>query len=386
MSIAQHNKKILISVGEASGDLHASNLIRSVLAKDPNISFYGMGGKLMQEAGAHILIDTSSIAIIGAVKILTNCFKIFRALNVMKNFLKVQRPDVLILVDYADFNFRLAKYAKKLGIKVIYYISPKLWAWRQNRVKLVKQYIDLMAVIFPFEVDFYKQWRISALFVGNPLIPIVHATQDKISIKHKYGLDINFTTIGLLPGSRRGEIERLLPVILDTASILQNKLANVQFVLPLASSIAEEEINQHLRNYHLNISIIKNDTYNAVSICDAAIVASGTATLETALLATPMVIIYKIPQLEYWLAKHLVKIKFIGLCNIVANAKIVQEYLQDDANPKMIAAEVLKILTDNNYRETMITQLKNVRQNLENNERQELATKILELLNNSKAA
>lgn len=366
--------KILISVGEASGDLHASNLIRAVLAQNSAVKFFGMGGNLMRAAGATILVDTSKIALIGALKIITNCFAIFRALRVMKAFLKNEHPQILILVDYAEFNFRLAKYAKKLGIKVIYYISPKLWAWRQHRVKLVKKYVDVMAVIFPFEVDFYKKWDIPAIFVGNPLLPIVKTTKPIITTKIEHNLDLTAKTIGLLPGSRHGEIERLLPVMLKTAEKLQQDFPAVQFILPVAPSLAEADLAPYLTKSQLKIHLIKNDTYNVVSCCDAVIVASGTATLETALLAIPMVIIYKVSELEYWIGKKLIKLKYIGLCNILANEAIVPELIQQNASAENIANEIKRILTDLPYRNLMLAKLKQIKQHLNTDTQTNLAT------------
>lgn len=374
------HKRILISVGEASGDMHAANLISDVLKKNADVTFYGMGGSLMQQAGARILVDAKDLAIIGGFEIVTHCFKIAHAFRVMQRALKHDRPDLLILVDYAGFNLRLAKYAKKLGIKVLYYISPKIWAWHQSRVKIIKKNVDVMAVIFPFEVDFYKRFDVSAVFVGNPLLKIVKPTRDIAATKIKYGLDLDAKTIGLLPGSRLGEIKRLLPIMLVTAELLQAQVPKTQFVLPLASSITMSDLTPYLQHTNVKIQIVTDDTYNIVKACDAAIVKSGTATLETTLLGTPFVLIYKKSSLEAFFIRRIIKIPFIGLSNILANKKIVVELLQEEANPEQIAQEVAKILVNDSYREQMLTNFKQVQTLLENNVQTNIAALVLKTI------
>ena len=370
MNIA--SKEILISVGEASGDLHASNLIKSVLQIDPTIKFYGMGGTLMQQAGAELLLNCNELALIGVFEIITKLPKILRAKKIMQKALLQDKPDLLILVDYAGFNLRLAKYAKKLGIKVLYYISPKLWASLPGRVKKIKRDVDLMAVIFPFEVEFYKKWQVPVKFAGNPLVEIVKPSAPKIISQNKI--------IGLLPGSRKSEIKYLLPVMLKAAEIIKKQEPTAQFVLPLASSLTEKDINKYLQNTSLKIQITYKNTYDVMYSCDAIIAASGTATLEIALLAIPMVITYKVSTLNYWLIKAFIKIPYVGLCNIVAQEKIVQELLQHDATPEKLSAEILKILHDENYRQNMITQLQKIKMQLDGSNKENIAEIIINIM------
>lgn len=373
-------KTIYISAGEASGDMHAAGIVRALKQTHPELAFYGMGGKLMQEAGVNLIVNSKELALIGAVKILTNFFKIFSAFYAMRKAIYKHKPDLVILVDYPGFNLRLAKTAKKAGCKVLYYISPKVWAWHQSRVLTIKKYVDTMAVIFPFEVEFYKQWQIPVVFVGNPLTDTVKTTQTPENFKHESNLSLTAKTIGLLPGSRKGEIERLFPVMLEAAKILAKNLGDVQFVLPLASSLTRENLAPYLSNTTLKIKLITNNTYNAVNSCDAAIVASGTATLETALLAVPMVIIYKTSSIEACIIRRIIKINFVGLCNILAGKQVAKELLQNDATPENIATEITQLLLDPDYRKETIEQLQQVKASLQGEAKQNIASVALGML------
>jgi len=371
---------IYISAGEASGDMHAANLVRTLKHNHPGLLFYGMGSKLMQEAGVKLIVNSKELALIGAVKILTNFFKIFSAFSAMRKAIYKHKPALVILVDYPGFNLRLAKVAKKAGCKVLYYISPKVWAWHQSRVLTIKKYVDTMAVIFPFEVEFYKQWQIPVAFVGNPLTETVKATQTPENFKRELNLSLSAKTIVLLPGSRKGEIERLLPVMLKAAAILVKELGDVQFVLPLASSLTQEDLAPYLSNSTLKIKLIANNTYNAINSCDAAIVASGTATLETALLAVPLVIIYKTSNIEAFIIRRLIKINFVGLCNILAGKEVAKELLQDDATPENIAEEITKLILDQAYRQETIAQLQQVKASLQGETKQDIVSVVLGML------
>jgi lipid-A-disaccharide synthase len=359
-------KKIFISAGEASGDLHASNLVIAVHQLQPQMQFYGMGGKLMQQSGVEIIVNSNELSIVGAIEVITHSRQIWAAMRKIKKFLKIQRPDLIILIDFPGFNLWLAKVAKKAGIKVLYYISPQIWAWHQSRLKTISQYVDMMAVVFPFEIKFYQDAQIPVVCVEHPLVNIVKPSMPINVAKQNFHLDLGAKTIGLLPGSRKGEIQRLLPIILDAAALLHKNQPHLQFVLPLASSLTAKDIEPYLQNHpELPIKIIHNDNYNAMHICDAIIATSGTVTLEITLLAIPMVIIYKMAPVNYFLAKRLIKIPYIGLCNIIANNKIVQELIQHEANAENINAEIQRILNDEAYRSTMITKLIQVKQSLE---------------------
>lgn len=362
------HKQILISVGEASGDMHAANLVQAVKKIAPNMQFYGMGANLMRSAGVDIIIDANDLSIVGGLEVITKFSKIRKAFRIMQNALEHNKPDLLILVDYPGFNLRLAKMAKNAGVKVLYFISPKVWAWNQGRVEIIKKYVDKMAVIFPFEVDFYKKHQVPVAFVGNPLLEIVKPKLTREAAQEAFSLNPNYKTIGLFPGSRKSEIKYLLPIMLEAAKLLKNQNPNLQFLLPQASSITLDDLQPYLQASSIKVQIIPNQNYDVMQVCDAIIAASGTVTLEIAIMAIPEVIIYKKSWLEYQIAKRVIKIPYIGLCNILANKKIVQELLQYDATPENIAKEIEKILNDANYCEEMIANLTNTKNLLKGKE------------------
>lgn len=372
-------KHILISVGEASGDMHAANLVQAVKAITPNTHFYGMGASLMQSADVDIIVDANELSIVGGLEIITKFAKIRQAFRIMQDALLHNKPDLLILIDYPGFNLRLAKFAKKAGVKVLYYISPKIWAWNQGRVEIVKKYVDMMAVIFPFEVEFYKKFGVPATFVGNPLLEMVKPKLTRDAAKQAFNLDPNYKTIGLFPGSRKSEIKYLLPIMLKAAELLKKQNPNLQFLLPQANSITLDDLQPYLQSNSIEIRIIKDQNYDVMQVCDAIIATSGTATLEIAIMAIPQVIIYKKSWLEYQIARHLIKIPYIGLCNILADKKIVQEFLQYDATPENIATEIAKILTNASYRKEMIANLNQTKKLLESDKQENIAELVMQL-------
>ncbi len=355
----------MFSVGEASGDMHAANIINFLHSQNNELQFYGMGGEKLRDAGAELLVDCNDIAVMGIVEVLLKYTQIKKSLNTLRESLHNNPPDLLVLVDYQAFNFKLAAAAKKRGIKVLFYISPKIWAWRPNRIYEIAKIIDMMAVIFPFEEKIYKKANIPVRFVGNPLVDKAKAQKDKTSCFKEYDLKLNKTVIGLFPGSRRSEVKRLLPIQLAAADLLLKDKPDLQFILPIASTLNDSDFKDYLNQYsHLNIKLVKDLPYNVMQCCDAIIATSGTATLEIALMGIPSCIIYKIALLSYFILKPLVKIKHVGLVNIVAEKEIVKEFLQFDAKPQTIANEINVILDDKNYRENMIAELNTVRDNL----------------------
>lgn len=375
--------RILLSVGEASGDLHAAHLVTEIKRINPDIYFYGMGGKLMRTAGVDIIIDSTKLAIIGVVDVFISFWRILTARRTLqKVFYSAKPPDLIILVDYPTFNVHLARLAKRANIKVLYYISPKIWASRPKRIKLMKKYVDMVAVIFPFEVELYEQADIPAKYIGNPLTTIIKHRTNSTNVEPNQNLvsKPGIKTIGLLPGSRSTEINYLMPVITATAKLLTERYPNIQFILPLASSINKQDVMAYLANTNLNIKIIENDTYNTIQLCDAVITASGTAVLEIALLNVPMVIIYKTAALNYWIGKKLIKIPYIGLCNILAGKQVALELIQDNATPNKIATEVSKLLEDPDYRQQMLTEFSHIHKALVNEPQVNAADLVLELL------
>jgi lipid-A-disaccharide synthase len=355
---------VFIVAGEASGDLHASHLARKLLTLDPEIRLKGMGGDNMRRAGVDIMIDASELAVVGLFEVLANYRTIKGALEKIKQTITDSPPDLLILVDYQEFNQRLAAYAKSIGVKVLFYIGPQVWAWRPKRVYKMGQIVDQMAVIFPFEVDLYKDANVPVEFTGHPLVEEVIADKSTAQARELLELD-DVTTVGLFPGSRKGEIKRVLPIQLKAAKRLLKQNPDYQFVLPLAESLHEDVLDPYLEEiFDLRIAVINGRTYDVMQACDVIITASGTATLEIALMGIPMAIVYKISWLSYFILKFMVSIDRIGLVNIVADKFVVKEFLQGQARPRKIAAEILHILTDKNYNETMRKELSLIRDKL----------------------
>ncbi|RDH85270.1 MAG: lipid-A-disaccharide synthase [endosymbiont of Galathealinum brachiosum] len=358
-------KRVMISAGEASGDMHAANIVKAIKSNHNNIEFYGMGSTQLHDAGAELLIDCADIAVVGLVEVLVHYRKIKRALNTLRESLRDNPPDLLVLVDYQEFNFKLAETAKSLGIKVLFYISPQVWAWREHRVHKIGKIIDMMAVILPFEEKFYKDANVPVRFVGNPLVDKTHPDKDKQTCFEEYGLSNAKKVVGLFPGSRHGEIKRVLPIQLAAAEILLKDKPDLQFILPVASTLNKELFDSYLEQYsHLNIKLVKDLPYNVMQCCDTIMTASGTATLEIALMGIPNCMVYKIATISYLILLQLVKIKHIGLVNIVAEKYIVKEFLQFDAKPQLVADEINLILDDATYRKNMVNELNAVRDKL----------------------
>ncbi|PKM36603.1 MAG: lipid-A-disaccharide synthase [Gammaproteobacteria bacterium HGW-Gammaproteobacteria-10] len=341
--------KVMFSAGESSGDRHAAHMFLELQNLHPGIEGLGMGGAAMREAGIDIRFDSSNIGVIGVVEVLKHYREIRQALKQMQRLLVDERPDLLVCVDYKEFNFKLAKFAKSFGVKVLFYVSPQVWAWRPGRVKQYGRVIDRMAVIFPFETAYYEAENVPVSYVGHPSIDKVHPRYTKHEDLDRFGLDGERPVIGLVPGSRKQEIERLLPVMLDASSIVLSLVPGAQFILPQAQSVSDELLRSYLDRSDLAIKVIKNETYDAVQCCTAIMSSSGTATLEIALLQVPMVIVYKLSELTYWLGRLLVKTPFIGLPNIVAGKAVVKELIQHQANAKNIADEIVKLLSDRVY-------------------------------------
>ncbi len=355
----------MIIAGEASGDLHAAKLVHAVQAINPQISFFGIGGSNMRAAGVNTLVDARDMAVVGLVEIWAQRKVIFGALATMRHILKENPPDLLILVDYPEFNLRLAKTAKQYGVKVLYYISPQVWAWRQHRVNTIRARVDHMAVVFPFEAAFYQQHNVPVTFVGHPLVDEVNASNDQTSLRHQFGIDTDKPVVGLFPGSRHSEIKRLFPIILASAKLLHQRYPHVQFLLPIAPTLNQDDLQPYLHGYtELNIRPVTERTYDVIHACDAIVTVSGTVTLEIALLGTPMVIINRVAWLTYTVVRRMLKISHIGLCNIVANKRIVPELIQNEATPENICTAVEKLLFDKPYRQQMIADLATIEKKL----------------------
>jgi lipid-A-disaccharide synthase len=359
-------KKIMIVAGEASGDMHGASLVREMLRIDPSLSFYGIGGNKLKEAGVKLLANASDMAVVGLTEVIAKLGSFLKIMHQMKKSLDDIKPDLVILIDYPDFNLPLAKAAWKRGIKVFYYISPQVWAWRKSRIQQIKKVVTKMVVILPFEVDTYRQKDFSVQYVGHPLLDQVKVNYSRDEARKKFGLTVSNTTIGLLPGSRSSEVVKLLPVMLQAAKIISKEIPEIQFVLPLADTLEEKIITNIIARFAVDVKVISGHTYDVISCADLAIVASGTATLETALLGIPLIIVYKISPLSYFIGKLAINVKNIGLVNIIAGKTIVPELIQDKANGEYIAGEVLAILTNDERKLQIIRDLAEIRAKLGN--------------------
>ena len=354
----------MISAGEASGDLHAANLVKALRKHQAELSVVAMGADLLKAQGANILVDCRAIAVMGIVEVLKHWGDIQAALQRLKDEIDNNPPDLLILVDYVEFNLKLAKYAKDKGVKVLFYVSPQVWAWRSGRVPKIGKAIDMMAVLFPFETDVYEKNNVPVRFVGHPLADEVKATMNRAEAQQAFALSPDMKTVALLPGSRTSEVERILPVLLQSAVQIKKVSPDTQFILPIAPTLSREYIRQFIDEVGIEIKLINAQTHDVVACSDAVIVASGTATLEVALLEKPMSIVYKTNPISYRILSRMIKVEHIGLANIVTGKGIVPEFIQDFAEPHIIAAEVLKQLEDTHYRSTMINELRQVKAKL----------------------
>ncbi|MDF1589100.1 MAG: lipid-A-disaccharide synthase [Gammaproteobacteria bacterium] len=336
---------IVVIAGEASGDAHAGRMIAELKQLAPTIQVSGIGGDAMRHAGADIFVDFSELAVMGIVEVLKRYRKIKTIFNQLVKRLADDKPDLLVVVDYPGFNLKLAKKAKKLGIPVLYYISPKVWAWRKGRVKTIKKVVTHMAVLFPFEKILYDKAGVPATCVGHPLVDAVQTQLTSEQAKLKFGLDPEHRVLGLFPGSRRSEVEALLPVMIETAERIQKHHYDVSVVLPLAPGLDPAVIQPLLKLSKLPIKVVKHDFYDFTKACDAIVAASGTVTLEIALLAVPHLIVYRVAPMTYRILKRLVRIPYVGLCNIVTGKPVILELLQDDVTAERLDHELTLLLT-----------------------------------------
>lgn len=339
-------KKILIIAGEASGDLHGANLVREIMKRDLQIAFSGVGSRRMREAGVRMLADASEISVVGATEVLTHIRAIHRAYARLKDFLRTERPSLLILIDFPDFNILIGKAARKLGIPVLYYISPQVWAWRKGRIKKIAALVRAMIVVLPFEVELYKKAGVDVRFVGHPLADVVRSDYTQEEARKQLGLDPRRRTVAVLPGSRKKEIANLLPDMLAAAKILASKFPGLQFILPVAPTLTVDFIRRYVDTAGVPVVVTDGRTYDALRASDAAMVTSGTATLETGLMEIPMVIVYRVSALSYAIGRLIIDVKHVGLVNIVAGKRVAPELLQNDVTPENIAAAIAGMLGD----------------------------------------
>jgi lipid-A-disaccharide synthase len=360
-------KRIMIVTGETSGDLHGAKLIEAVRKLDPEISFFGVGGGSMAAAGCEILIPGEELAVVGIVEVLEHFPLIWRSLQRLKKlFSGARRPDALVLIDFPDFNLRLAVEAKKAGVPVLYYISPQVWAWRKGRVKKIAGRVDSLAAILPFEPDLYDGYDIHVEYVGHPLLDEFSVPRDREALLKELDIDPERRLVGLFPGSRRSELKYMLETLVASARLMHRADPALNFIVPVAPSLSIEEMRRHF-DEELPVTLIKAadaGIYELASACDAVLTVSGTVTLQVALAGTPMAILYKLSPLTYRIGRCLIKVDDIGLVNIVAGQRIVPEFIQDEANPAALSAAILDLLNDAAQSTLMRTQLAAVRERL----------------------
>lgn len=357
--------QIMLVAGEASGDMHGAKLVAAMREQAPNLAVCGIGGPALAAQGMEILYDSSRLAVVGIVEVISHFRFIREAMHVLEKRLREQPPSLLILIDYPDFNLILAKKAKRLGIPVFYYISPQVWAWRSGRVKTIKKRVDRLAVILPFEKKFYRERGMEVEYVGHPLMDTVRAAVPREDFLQSLGLPPESTVIGILPGSRRREIAGMLPLFLAAAQLLQKQLVKPVFLLPLAPTLSEEDLLANgLAEAGVEVRVIRENRYELMAACDAVMAASGTVSLELAILDVPMVISYRVSPLTYFLGRRLIKVKYASLVNLVAGREVVAELLQDEAVPEKIAGAVARLVLNRTERARLLTGLAEVRERL----------------------
>lgn len=359
------SKKIMIVAGEESGERYGAMLVEALKAKSKDIDFTGMGGEGMKKAGVDLLCDIKKLSVVGLIEVLSNIRSVLKALKKLKRKLLKERHDLLILIDFPEFNIRLAKFAKRIGVKILYFISPQVWAWRKKRVKVLARLVDQMIVIFPFEVGFYKEAGIKAEFVGHPLLDIMDLNVNQGSVRKELGLDDHQTLIGLFPGSRRSEVSRILPTMLQGAILLRKNFSDLNFIIPVARGLGKGFIDRFLEKIEAPRPFVFYDRYYEVlDAIDLGVVASGTATVEMAMMRKPMVIVYKLHPLTYLIGRMFVRIESFGMVNLIAGRKIVPELLQNDFTDKKLYENVKVFLEDHAEVEKVKDELKEVKEKL----------------------
>jgi lipid-A-disaccharide synthase len=336
-------KRVMMIAGEASGDLHGSGVVRELKRIDPTIDVYGVGGDRMKREGMTLVYDIRELGFMGFVEVLKHLPFVRTMERTLEQIVKFKRPDVLVLIDYPGFNLRFAAIAKRYDVKIVYYISPQVWAWNKGRVKKMRGLVDKMLAIFPFEVDFYNREGIDAEFVGHPLMEVLNSQLDRANFCKRFGIDDNKNIIALFPGSRLQEIENIFPSMLKAAKAVAAEL-DMEIAVGVAPTLEEKYFKTFFKVE--GIHLVKGGTYELMQHAHFAFVTSGTATLETACFATPMFVVYKTSWLTYLVGRAMIRVKNIGLVNIVAEKRIVPEFIQHQASAQNLASSALEFLRD----------------------------------------
>jgi lipid-A-disaccharide synthase len=377
---------IFIVSGEESGDLHGSALIKALKKLMPSVKVGGMGGERMREAGL-AGIDSREVSVVGVVEVVEKLPKILRTFRKLKKNLLSSRADAVVLIDFPDFNLRFAGEVRKLGIPIIYYISPQVWAWRKGRIKKIARLVDKMLVVFPFEEEIYRDAGVDVEYVGHPLADSARLDLTEAGAKKALGVPESSVCVALLPGSRSGEIKRLLPPMLKAASLIEGGLEEKPlFLLPAANSIDDSMFEACLKDSAVEVRVIRGRMHMVLRASKAAVVTSGTATLETALIGTPMVIIYRMSAVSYAIARAMIKLPYAGLPNIVAGREAVRELIQGEASPEKIASEILSIMNDRAKRDSILESYSGIRQSLKGGAAENAARAIKRIIENKRSS
>lgn len=363
--------KYYIVAGERSGDIHASNLLRALKKYDSAAIARGFGGDEMQRAGAELKVHYRDMALMGFISLITKLFSVFKFLSICKRDILSFKPDVIILVDYGGFNMQIARFGRKEGIKVFYYITPKVWAWYQARARHLKASVDHMFVILPFEKDFFKKFDWNVDYVGNPVLDAIKSFNPNLNFRSENNLAADKKIVALLPGSRKMELKRIVPLMGQVAR--RNK--DLQFVVAAVSNL-DENLYSDLKHLH-NVKFVEDASYDLLSIADAAIVTSGTATLETGIFKVPQVVVYKTGAMEYSLVKSIVQVSYISLVNLIANKEVIREMIQQKANPDEVDAELGRLLNDQGYRNKMREEYETIYKTLDTGSASENAARLM---------
>ena len=362
--VSSDSDQILIVAGEASGDLHGGHLVRALKTRHPQLRFEGVGGKHMQEAGVHTLYDISRMGGMGLFELVNTLWHHIEIFRKLSREIATGKYRAAILINYPFFNLKLAKVCKKWHCPALFYISPQVWASRKGRVNTIRETISRMYVILPFEEEIYRQARVDVEYLGHPFIDIVRPQVSREEALREFGLDPNVKTVGLLPGSRMSEVNYLLDDMVGAAGIIQKELGQCQFLLPVADSIDPELIRQRLGDNPLGIKVLTGRNYDVMNCSDALIMASGSSTLEAGLFTVPMVIVYRVHPLTYFIGRILTSITHFGLVNIVAGEGVAPELLNEQVTPERIAGEVLPVLKDPEKARAVKERLQQVRESL----------------------
>lgn len=339
--------------GEPSGDLHAAHVARALRGIRPDLKLFGMGGMQMGEAGVELLVDISGVSVVGILEVLSHMKAVLRARRRLLGAIKKRNPTLAILVDFPDFNLWLARALKKRGVPILYYIAPQAWAWRRGRVRLMARLVERLAVILPFEQEFFRAGGVETRYVGHPLLEQIRKEGSREEAMEALGLDPGAQVLGLLPGSRPKEVERILPVMLEAAGILTKRIPCLTTIVALSPALEPEPVRMKAKKICPGAKLIQGKTHAVLRASSVAAVASGTATLEAALLGAPMVVVYRASWVSYILARALVRVNHVSLVNILAGREVVPELIQRDLTAQRLAGELLDLLEDSSRRSLM---------------------------------